>query len=111
LALDYLEAHGWCQGAFARKANGVKHNGEEPLTGRESVCLDGALLVGAKLSGEFDQFYSAPGEKRDRWQRAASAIEKQIGGLGIWEWNDDPERTVDEVKEVLRKAIEAERAS
>lgn len=106
-AYDHLEAHGWCQGYFA------KEDGK--------VCLDGALRKGAqddtKMPAPWSTFYtdsSYPARLCAVQEQLAKAIKLDFESVSyegapdyrvIWDWNDDPERSVEDVKLVLKKSI------
>ncbi len=97
-AYDYLEEHGWCQGVF------VKSDGK--------VCLDGALCramgyLNFNSSNELE--FSGPKSFQERHRNAILRIMLTLISEGfernLWAWNDASERTVEDVKLILKKAI------
>jgi hypothetical protein len=90
-AYDYLEEHGWCQEMF------------QAADGR--VCLDGALMIATVgyayviEPGLVDQTSLA------RHLNARNRVRSELGGGGIFGWNDSPERSIEDVKLILKKAI------
>ena len=81
---------GWCQGRF-----GIWSEGE-----LGEVCLEGALLLERLV-------YS--GDAPARAERAIRSVLKRLGHKGsIAGFNDKPERTQQEILEVLDRAIEEE---
>lgn len=111
-AYDILESRGWCQGNFAKDDN--------------RVCLDGALrkaVIGShnircKTTGASMQWNTWTQEQADRLeaaqQKLVDTIKLDYPGTGrtgvpahtiIWCWNDAPERTIEDVKLILKKAI------
>lgn len=107
-AYDILEHRGWCQGNFAKDDN--------------RVCLDGALRKAALGSQNTvaitSKWTPLTQEQADRLeaaqQKLVDAIKLDYPGTGrtgvpahriIWCWNDAPERTIEDVKLILKKAI------
>ncbi len=75
----------WTRGAFARNEKGAPSS----FDAAKSFCLVGALL------------YCYPSDKqRDR----AREKMKSLIPCGLMDWNDDPKRTFEEVKEMVNKA-------
>jgi hypothetical protein len=98
-AYEILEERGWCQHAFMNLPR--------------KVCLDGALRLAivdrATLEAHDWAIYSADA---DRYIMAADRIMRVLDinyrTINIWVWNDAPERSVEDVKLVLKKAIAGE---
>ncbi len=91
-AYDYLEEHGWCQHSF------------EADDGK--VCLAGAVLRATGYHRDFwgDDTSAARYKNKERYENATSQIYKVLQ-TGIFGWNDASERTVEDVKLILKKAI------
>jgi hypothetical protein len=95
---DELITRGWYQGDFENEDG--------------SVCIAGAALH-TQLSAQgveerIDDFLNGPHYKMGVDLRMCRAIET-AGGIphgGIARWNDDPERTFDEVLRVAKEADE-----
>ncbi|MFB7107257.1 DUF6197 family protein [Streptomyces hydrogenans] len=90
-----LEERGWCQGVMQK------------VDGR--VCLQGAFeaAVGADM---YDVFVSDVQPcAQEAWTAVRYAVADVNGGLhqAPHHWNDEPHRTVEDVKLVLKKAIES----
>lgn len=79
---DYLEGHGWCQGA-AQDSKG-------------RMCVLGAM------SSVF------VGPAYENYSEGVARVLKQTGAFEIAGWNDAPGRTQDEVVSMLRAAAIAE---
>lgn len=79
-AADYIDGHGWCQGAIADEE------------GR--VCAVGAITM---VTGGLD----APmGTRLD----VELLLYKYLGEIPVPDWNDRPERTKEQVTAALRSA-------
>lgn len=107
-AYDILESRGWCQGNFAK--------------GDNRVCLDGAVRS-ATLGSQnnipiLEKWNPQSYEQRDRLEAAQKKLADTIeldypvdvrtgvpSHTKIWCWNDDKSRTVEDVKLILKKAI------
>ncbi|NUR08983.1 MAG: hypothetical protein HOQ45_18500 [Nocardioidaceae bacterium] len=103
-AADVIRANGWHQGSLANsRTNGFRiAAGETALSAeRLPVCLIGAINV--HTSGD-------PWDSNDRAWGACVWMRRLVNGApGVW--NDEPERTVDEVLDLLeRAAVAAESA-
>lgn len=85
-AHDELLIHGWCQGNYRVG---------------ERMCALGAIEA---VSGEAWVFDSIAAEAA---QRLCEAIPAQDGTVG--DWNDAPERTIDDVLDAFRHAAKNER--
>jgi len=79
-AIEYLERHGWCQGAVAQGDN---------------VCIVGAVRA---VGGSHNPAYGPA-----MW-RISRAIDN-LGPAGVIAWNDAAGRTKEEVIEVLYKSL------
>jgi hypothetical protein len=111
-AQSYLEEHGWCQG----RGQGIDG----------SVCIEGAVAAVTMGNAHFwhtrrghvmahnlpDGCFTPVHISRDLMLRhcdAKEALQRQAGrNRDLWAWNDFPERTVEEIKELFRAAIKAE---
>lgn len=94
-AYEFLEGLGWNQGCYGYKKNGSQIYTQEELKDHDSiqsVCLLGA--VKAVYDSDFEQ------------QEATAKVSKAIGDyVGfIFDWNDEPGRTKEEVVDILRRA-------
>ncbi|GHG10131.1 DUF6197 family protein [Streptomyces hydrogenans] len=92
-AYDILETRGWCQGTL-RKADG-------------RVCLEGAVIAACPDSLHWLMQAQHPGFAA--WRTLGEVIGRETGCafMSPYLWNDAPERTVEDVKLVLKKAIES----
>jgi hypothetical protein len=81
-AAQYLETHGWCQGAMKYK---------------DSVCLFGAIDAVSNCFTKDDSAIAYEINYR---------LRKIIGVRPTPHWNDAPERTKQEVIDMLRKAAQ-----
>lgn len=88
---DVLEQRGWCQGE------------SELADGR--VCLEGAFCYAA--GSDADELIPLHlSEVKEAWKKLNEAVREEAGqSISVWFWNDKPERTVEDVKMVLKKAI------
>ena len=88
---------GWQQGQYRKTET------EGPC------CALGACLVavGAKLRRGYSGIdeYSADPETMEAFVRARRLLEKAVGGVVVWKWNDTPGRTQDEVLAAFDRAI------
>ena len=99
----YLEAKGWCQ------RTGMERDGR--------VCLEGALAY--VTMGEVSMWGATKMHSR-RHCLALSALRNSLNlepdpfcsinyqlwdGISLWKWNDQPGRTVQDVKDLIRKTI------
>jgi hypothetical protein len=107
-AYDILEHRGWCKGNFAK--------------GDGHVCLDGALRR-ATLGSQntvpiIEKWNPQTDEQSDRLAAAQKKLADTIAldypvdmrtgvpnHTKIWGWNDDPDSTVEDVKLILKKAV------
>lgn len=106
---EYLDAKGWCQGG-----------GTNPHTAEfgSGVCLEEAIagVITGRTENLWPLFY---GENEEAWardgaihaalrvQRIKDAPDDPASSRSLWWWNDVPERTVEDVKLLLKRAIEA----
>jgi hypothetical protein len=81
-AWELLEEKDWCQGAYARNAfdHGVEVNDPQAC----SFCVVGLLKA------------------TDTWGLNYLKLKEHLG-MTVVEWNDDPERTKEEVLAVLKE--------
>ena len=91
VAADVLERDGWTQHA--------------PIDGAGRRCAAGALAW-AVSNGVASYPSWLIGEALDRWRDAEEELRLQIDEESVMYWNDDPERTADEVVAALRAAAE-----
>jgi hypothetical protein len=91
---DVLEKRGWCQHRL-RETDG-------------RVCLEGAF----RLAAGYD--YQMGSDAFEAWTTLCAAVYKESSGGPFTPlrdpatWNDQPERTVEDVKLLLKKAIHAD---
>lgn len=90
-----LVERGWTQGCLGRDSGG------EPIlyTGylkdlAATLCIGGACAVAAPLCEEDDRYYFA-----------TQALREASGAEALANWNDEPNRTLDEVLAVFDAAI------
>jgi hypothetical protein len=112
-AAEVLRRDGWTQGVFHRRAD----------EGRICHCAEGAIqvTVGRHINirpdehcdagADWDMDYSAPADRR--YDAAEAALSAHVGASqcgGIPAWNDDENRTADEVIAALEAAADAAEA-
>lgn len=98
-AAAVIRRNGWHQGAFSAFSSGRKL-AERP------VCAMGAINI--VTCGRPDQ--SGYGEEHTLSSAAYSALERHLGiDHSAGAWNDNPDRTVEEVLAALEGAARAER--
>lgn len=81
-AADVIETRGWCQSSYR--------------VGRR-VCASRAIMVVLKMPLNKIVIY-------DRAEKAAAALCRHIRKRKLWEWNDAPKRTQQEVVAAFRAA-------
>jgi hypothetical protein len=86
-----LVQRGWTQRWFAKDAIGRRCHSDNPLAA--CWCASGAL---GRASGLNSVVYS----------KAIAALNAVVGDVGIAAWNDEPDRTQDEVLAAFSRAIE-----
>jgi hypothetical protein len=93
-AYDILEERGWCQGHFADDGK---------------VCLDGALIQAISPNS---RVFVVEVDKLRRYNTAARRIlqsmefvSENVQEEAIWDFNDNVQTTVEDVKLTLKKAI------
>lgn len=101
-AYGILEKRGWCQGHHTNPGG--------------QVCLEGALVMGAGMwsqpnATDLHPFTPEVGRLRDQMLTVVKTVlvrEGQIdpGYPAVFDWNDADERTVEDVKLILKKSIE-----
>jgi hypothetical protein len=84
----------WVKRAFAKDKDGYTCSTKD--NGAVQFCLLGAITRGFMKDG--------PSRDWDAYHEAEDALRKFIN-RGITSWNDEPERTFAEVKQVLADAI------
>lgn len=93
-AVELLEIYGWCQGSLGNTSIGF--------------CAVGAINAASRGLAH------SPLDKQQRHGKACERLFSAINGhthrYGVASWNDDPDRTKDEVLEAFRRAIEVEEA-
>jgi hypothetical protein len=95
---DVLDARGWCQ------------NVHQSSDGR--VCLEGAFAyaIGAQIVEgvpSYDYRMEEP-ENDAAWRILCNTVKEETGIEAPLNWNDHPSTSVEDVKLVLKKAIERE---
>jgi hypothetical protein len=88
---------GWCQGADARDADGRRVAPWSPDARSWSVL--GALVAS---EGDLDVRAHATGAELGR---AVSVLAEAVGSSSLQAWNDEPERTRDEVVAAFDRAL------
>ncbi len=93
-AHDYILEHGWTQGGFTLLLDGnpttsALETGEAPDA---AVCIKGSLI-------KVLRYPLSPRHIESYLEREADTF---LGGIALW--NDAPERTVDEVLDLLLRA-------
>jgi hypothetical protein len=91
-----LLAYGWCQGAEARDADGVSTNAWSPLAVQWSLL--GALVAAIDLPPDPPSTYLGP------LRRALASLAEVIDEASLARWNDEPERTQDDVVAIVEAA-------
>src|SRR5262245_8048241 len=86
----FLDTHGWTKGWYAAKANGDTCVWNHPKA--VCWCMRGAVLSVVETD-----------EQRDL---AIGLIRNVIGESHIGLWNDDPERTIEEVRSAMHRAFD-----
>lgn len=86
-AAEFLDRHGWCQGAYARDKDGEIVRANDPAA--RSFCAEAALSMSYPNTYQFVCAFNAV-------QQACNDI--------LSNWNDAPGRTKAEVVDLLRKA-------
>ncbi|GGR51725.1 DUF6197 family protein [Streptomyces roseolus] len=91
---DILEARGWCQGTMQQPDG--------------KVCLEGAFRAACGYKDtEEDYALYASTPSGDAWETLCRTVEQECRFAAPWAWNDDPARTVEDVKLLLKRAIES----
>ncbi|WP_369149063.1 hypothetical protein [Streptomyces sp. R44] len=91
---NILEARGWCQGTM-QQADG-------------KVCLEGAFRAACGYGDTEEEYpYWASTPTGGAWETLCRTVEQECGDAAPWIWNDAPERTVEDVKLILKRAIES----
>jgi len=98
-AYDALEERGWCQGGLTQPDG--------------KLCLEGAFIAAANgdVHPSDVAILVAADDRPDvnaAWRKLTQAVKEETGAAyyGVWAWNDAAGRSVEDVKLVLRKAIE-----
>lgn len=91
-ALELLEFVGWTKGAYTRNSEGVAGIGSDPDVA--SFCARGAIYRACLNQGESAETH-----------RDALCILDAAVGRPVITWNDDPETTFSEVREVFKRAV------
>lgn len=84
---------GWTQKTYATDKNGEQCSYRKSDNVAVCYCLSGAILRSGGLPGEA------------AYQAIYQVLPKQYSYMGIVAWNDQPERTQEEVLDVVKKAI------
>lgn len=97
-AADRIEERGWTQGAYLRTDG--------------TCCARGAirLTLGGEVGENFDEDKLYVSDGGDFECDVIWTLHHELD-TSLMEWNDDPERTADEVIALLREVAAAERAS
>ena len=97
-AADYIEQHGWCQQDYFN-ANG-------------NVCTQGAIMaVRTRYEADNINIYSTSNDIDTITEAFLEALDQVslFVGDAVSLWNDDPDRTKEEVVKTLRKVAEVAR--
>lgn len=119
---DYLDAKGWCQGTFQQPDGKVCLEGAAAAVtmgapnywGTRRGHVQGAYSTGGTgLLGEVGptQWRDVPREHINRFADVLDALAGQLPkGIhgSTFLWNDEPRRTVEDVKDLIKAAIKAE---
>ncbi len=94
-AAEFIETRGWYQGWYGRDASGQLISGSfSPPQDMSCACLLGVLAWASRVSPQ----YVATTE--------AYRYVKQLVPVSVLEWNDDVDRTKEEVIALLHRAAE-----
>lgn len=121
---DILEEHGWCQGSSSDNLGpeGSVCLEEAMAMATMDVCTWGHVKVEVKRDGIYRWYMNDPqgllgriyvdADKARRYSEAYHTLHSELldspGYVGhLFHWNDDMTRTVDEVKDLIRKGIKA----
>jgi hypothetical protein len=84
----------WTKGEYARDANGKPC----PAWSEDAICWC--------LEGACSSILPRTLDWHPRYRRLERELEKYLPLLGLVEWNDEPERTFEDIQEVLHAALE-----
>ena len=105
-ARDILK-QGWCQGALAKKADGIITDPDNP----QAVCWcpEGAIDLARSRCDPFctDEWEDPVGEV---WSVLTALCDEDLGeeyedGAAVWIWNDRPERTQAEAVQMMASVL------
>lgn len=92
IAAMFCSAKHWTRGTFARRIDG-------------SECLPRSIhAVCWCLSGALTEVYTKPGDQFRARQRLEETIGTTYGHIGLVRFNDTNDRTIEEIRQVVREA-------